>query len=195
MRTRGGLAAMGLGSLLVAACGGGTLAGGGKTATTTNRLMVNSTTPSAGVAVQVSPADVHGASNGSSSFTRTYDTGTTVTLTAPTSVGGSAFTSWAGCSSFTTVTSLPGTCRSSTRASRSTTAPPPATTGGPPPTSGWPCKTSRTDHEAEARRGPAAALATGPTHSPQIAPSGVDGARPGFIGDRVLLRRAGVGDR
>ena len=46
-------------------------------------LTVNSTNPSSGVAITVSPSDVNNAANGTTSFTRTYDSGATVTLTAP----------------------------------------------------------------------------------------------------------------
>jgi hypothetical protein len=60
---------------------------------------VNSTNPASGVAITVSPADINSASSGSTSFTRTYDSGTTVTLTAPATSGGDAFTSWTGCTS------------------------------------------------------------------------------------------------
>lgn len=86
--------------------------GGGGTASapsapalpTTYVLTVNSATPASGVAITVSPADNTSAANGSTSFTRTYNTGTTVTLTASATAGGSIFSSWTGCTSTSTVT-------------------------------------------------------------------------------------------
>jgi hypothetical protein len=56
------------------------------------------------VAITVAPADNSGASNGNTSFTRTYDSGTAVTLTAPATSGGNNFTSWTGCTTASTVT-------------------------------------------------------------------------------------------
>ena len=51
------------------------------------------------------PTDVNGAGNGTTSFTRSYVAGTTVTLTAPaTATGGNTFSSWTGCTSASTVT-------------------------------------------------------------------------------------------
>ena len=86
-------------SLLMTACGGG---GGGNTTTpptTTYTLTVNSTNPTTGVAITVSPADINSAANGSTSFTRTYDAGASVTLTAPATSGSDTFASWTGCTS------------------------------------------------------------------------------------------------
>ena len=67
-------------------------------------LTINSTNPASGVAIGVSPADKNGASNGSTSFTRTYVSGTAVSLTAPTMSGSNIFSSWTGCTSASTVT-------------------------------------------------------------------------------------------
>ncbi len=58
--------------------GGG---GGGETGNT-RTLTINST-PAAGSAITVTPADNTGAANGSTNFTRTYPTGTVVSLVAP----------------------------------------------------------------------------------------------------------------
>jgi hypothetical protein len=93
---------MGL-SLLITACGGG---GGGTTTppVTTYVLTVNSGNPASGVAIAVTPADNNGATNGTTSFTRTYNTGASVTLTAPATSGSNNFSSWSGCTSSTTVT-------------------------------------------------------------------------------------------
>jgi hypothetical protein len=67
-------------------------------------LTVNSTNPASGVAITVSPADNNSAANGSTSFTRTYNSGAAVILTAPASSGGNLFSSWTGCTTTTTVT-------------------------------------------------------------------------------------------
>ncbi|MGA9058426.1 MAG: glycoside hydrolase family 44 protein [Terriglobia bacterium] len=91
-------------SVLLSACGGG---GGGYHLTlppVTYVLMVNSTNPSSGVAITVSPNDVNNDGNGTTSFTRTYDSGATVTLSAPATASGNPFSSWSGCTSASTVT-------------------------------------------------------------------------------------------
>jgi len=67
-------------------------------------LTVDSASPSSGVAVTVTPADNNAASNGTTSFTRTYNSGTAVTLTAPTTVAGNNFSAWTGCTTTSTVT-------------------------------------------------------------------------------------------
>ena len=82
-------------SLFITACGGG----GGTVSTTPYVLTVNSANPSSGVAITVSPADNNSAASGSTSFTRTYDAGVSVTLTAPATSGANTFTSWTGCAS------------------------------------------------------------------------------------------------
>jgi hypothetical protein len=92
-------------NLLLAACGGG-----GTTQTTppvnptTYLLTVASTNPASGVAITVTPSDKNNAGNGVTSFTRTYDAGTTVTLTAPSAAGSNNFSAWSGCTSSSTVT-------------------------------------------------------------------------------------------
>ena len=82
----------------LAGCGA---SGGGAPAPTTYVLTVDSTGPSSGVAIGVAPADVSGSSAGTTSFTRTYDSGATVTLTAPATTGSgateTAFSKWTGC--------------------------------------------------------------------------------------------------
>src|SRR5271157_4782930 len=87
-------------SVLMTACGSGTIT----TTATTYVLTVNSTNPASGVAITVSPADNIGAANGTTTFTRTYNAGTSVTLTAPATSGGNAFASWSGCASTVTCT-------------------------------------------------------------------------------------------
>lgn len=73
-------------------------------------MTVSTANPTTGVTVTVSPADVNGASNGSATFTRTYNAGTTVTITAPTNPANTAplnshtFGSWSGCTSTSSAT-------------------------------------------------------------------------------------------
>lgn len=62
-------------------------------------LTVDSTNPASGVAMVVSPADNLGASDGTTFLSRTYNQGTSVSVTAPQTAGISSFTSWSGCSS------------------------------------------------------------------------------------------------
>jgi hypothetical protein len=70
----------------------------------TYTLTVNSTDPASGVSIGVSPADINSATNGITSFTRTYNSGTSVTLTAPATSGSNTFSSWTGCTTASTVT-------------------------------------------------------------------------------------------
>jgi lysophospholipase L1-like esterase len=56
--------------------------GGGGGSGNTRTLTVN-TTPNTGMAITVSPADNNGQANGSSNFTRTYNTNATVAMVAP----------------------------------------------------------------------------------------------------------------
>jgi hypothetical protein len=86
-----------LAGLLALGCAGG----GGKITppTPTYTLTVASSNPASGVAITVSPIDNSGATSGSTSFTRTYTAGATVTLTAPSSASGNVLSSWTGCSS------------------------------------------------------------------------------------------------
>ncbi len=57
-------------------------------------LTVASSNPNSGVAITVNPADNNGASNGTTQFTRTYNGGTIVTLTAPSTASGNNFAKW-----------------------------------------------------------------------------------------------------
>ncbi|HTB97355.1 MAG TPA: glycoside hydrolase family 44 protein [Terracidiphilus sp.] len=88
--------------LFIAACGGGS--NGGTTPPVTFTLTVNSSNPASGVAIGVSPADKNGAGNGSTSFSRTYASGTAVKLSAPASSSNNHFSQWSGCTSSATVT-------------------------------------------------------------------------------------------
>jgi uncharacterized repeat protein (TIGR01451 family) len=83
----------------------------------THTLTVASTNPASGVPITVGPNDVNGQGNGSTQFTRTYNDGTTVTLTAPLTAGGNSFSSWTGCDSV-----LGNICTVSISANRTVTA-------------------------------------------------------------------------
>ena len=57
-------------------------------------LTVQSANPVSGVAITVSPADKNGDTDGTTRFTRQYDDGASVTLTAPTDANGNPFRRW-----------------------------------------------------------------------------------------------------
>jgi len=116
-RVRNNVAAcIGIGlALFMTACGSGTNTP--PPPPTTYVLTVSSTNPASGVAIGVSPADVNAATSGNTSFTRTYDSGAAVTLTAPTPVGGNNFVSWSGCASASA-----GTCMVTMNANTTVTA-------------------------------------------------------------------------
>ncbi len=100
------------------ACGGGGGIGTTTPPPTTYTLTVNTVNPTSGVAMTVSPADNNNAANGSASFTRTYNSGTAVTITAPATTGGNNFSAWSGCTSASTET-----CRATVSTPRTVTAP------------------------------------------------------------------------
>jgi hypothetical protein len=89
-------------SFLITACGGG--GGNVISAPTTYTLTVNSTNPASNVGVTVTPSDNNSAGNGATAFSRIYNAGTAVTLTAPSSMGSSKFSNWTGCGTANTVT-------------------------------------------------------------------------------------------
>jgi hypothetical protein len=92
-------------------------------------LTVDSINPSSGVAVSVSPTDNNGAANGTTSFTRTYNTGTTVTLTAPATSGTNTFSSWSGCTTMSTTTcTISLSANTTVTANYAVNTPPPPTT-------------------------------------------------------------------
>jgi hypothetical protein len=62
-------------------------------------LTVASTNPANGILIAVSPADRNNAGAGTTQFTRTYDQGTEVTLTAATGFGVPRLVDWTGCTS------------------------------------------------------------------------------------------------
>jgi parallel beta-helix repeat protein len=80
-------------------------------------LTVTSANPTFGVNISVSPNDVNGSGAGITTFTRTYATGTAVTLVAPTTAGITNFSSWSGCS-----TTSGTTCNVTLTANRTITA-------------------------------------------------------------------------
>jgi hypothetical protein len=91
-------------ALLIAACGSSTTAPAPTPAPTTYTLTIDSTTPASGVAITVVPADNSSSASGTTPFTRTYNAGATVTLTALATSGSNTFSSWTGCSSASTLT-------------------------------------------------------------------------------------------
>lgn len=116
-------------ALSISSCGGG-----GTTSTPTAPvtpatyvLTVNSATPASGVAIVVTPSDNNGAANGSTSFTRTYNPGTVITLTAPTFTGNNTFSAWTGCTTVSTV-ACTVTLTANTTVTATYAVPPPAVT-------------------------------------------------------------------
>ena len=73
----------------------------------TYTLTVDSAAPSSGVSIGASPADNNEHGSGTTPFTLTYNAGTAVTLSAPSTSGSYAFVSWAGC---TPVSGTPTSC-------------------------------------------------------------------------------------
>jgi len=55
---------------------------------------IGSLLPNSGVAITVSPSDINGQANGTTAFTRSFYSGTSVTLTAPSTAGGNSFLKW-----------------------------------------------------------------------------------------------------
>jgi hypothetical protein len=66
---------------------------------TTYVLTIDSAAPSSGISITVTPQDNNGAGTGTTPFTRTYNSGTQVTLSAALSDNGYSFVSWTGCTS------------------------------------------------------------------------------------------------
>jgi len=89
------------------------------TGATTYVLTVNSAAPSSGVSINVSPLDNNGKGVGTTTFTRTYNAGASVTLSAPLSDGSYSFVSWSGC---TPVSGAPGNCVVTVNANTAVTA-------------------------------------------------------------------------
>src|SRR5574341_1294156 len=97
------------------------------TPTANYTLTVASSNPGSGVGVTISPVDRNGQGNGTSHFTRSYSSGTAVTLTAPTTVGGNNFQKWqkngvdAGTAQTTSVTMSANTTMTAVYATPGTT--------------------------------------------------------------------------
>ena len=99
------LAALPLSSaLFIAACGSSSSSPTPTPTPTTYALTIDSATPASGVAITVSPADNSASANGTTPFTRTYNSGVSVTLTAPAMSGTNTFSSWSGCTTASSVT-------------------------------------------------------------------------------------------
>jgi len=88
-----GLAVFGLGT----GCRKGNKNGQVAESTPMYTLTINTTNPTKGVMIVVTPNDFNGTGNGLSPFERTYEAGTTVTITAPATDGQNKFDSWDGC--------------------------------------------------------------------------------------------------
>jgi hypothetical protein len=67
-------------------------------------LTVNSSNPYTGVPIDVTSAENNSTSKGTTSYSRTVDSGASFTLTAPALSGTKMFSSWSGCASAITVT-------------------------------------------------------------------------------------------
>jgi len=87
--------------LAVASCGGGSSPHTQPAACT---LTVNSTNPASGVQISYTENGSNVATTGKTSFTITADSGTKVTLDAPSTASGNNFSSWAGCTSVSSTT-------------------------------------------------------------------------------------------
>jgi hypothetical protein len=68
------------------------------------KLTVDSTDPASGVEISYGDSVTNLVTTGTTPFTATYSSGTTVTLKAPAAAGNQAFSSWTGCTSASTVT-------------------------------------------------------------------------------------------
>ena len=65
-----------------------------RSSTTVASLTVASSNPATGVNITVSPNDENGLGNGTTQFTRSYQIGSFVSLTAPATAGGNNFLKW-----------------------------------------------------------------------------------------------------
>jgi hypothetical protein len=81
-------------------------------------LTVNSAAPSSGIGMTLTPPDNHGAGNGTTPFTRTYNAGTTVMVSAPIDTDSYAFVGWSGCAAVP----APGVCTLNMNANTTVTA-------------------------------------------------------------------------
>lgn len=86
-------------ALSLIGCGGG---GGSSTQATSYTLTVQSTSPTSGVVISYTVNGSNAARTGTTPFTLSYDAGTTLILTAPSTSGSNTFSSWSGCTSSST---------------------------------------------------------------------------------------------
>jgi hypothetical protein len=90
-------------SLLLSGCGGGgggnNGGGGGGGGTTNYTITIASTNPATGVAVSYGSSVTSLSATGTTTFTLTESSGTTVLFSAPTTSGSNYFSSWSGCTS------------------------------------------------------------------------------------------------
>jgi hypothetical protein len=91
-------------ALFIAACGSSSSNPTPAPTPTNYSLTVDSASPASGVAITVAPADNFSSANGTTPFTLTYNSGISVTLTAPAMSGTNTFSSWSGCATASTVT-------------------------------------------------------------------------------------------
>jgi hypothetical protein len=82
---------------LATSCQKGRKGGQAAEQTSLYTLTINTTNPTSGVMINVTPNDINGTGNGVSPIERTYEAGTTVTVTAPAANGSNKFDSWDGC--------------------------------------------------------------------------------------------------
>jgi len=85
-------------SLSIISCGGG---GGGSTTpvTATYTLTVKSSSPTSGVSISYTVGNSTAATTGSTPFSKSWDKGTSIILTAPATSGNNTFSAWSGCTS------------------------------------------------------------------------------------------------
>jgi hypothetical protein len=91
-------------ALFIAACGSSSSNPTPTPTPTPDTHNVDSATPASGVAITVAPAGNSNSANGTTPFTRTYNSGVSVTLTAPAMSGTNTFSSWSGCTTASSVT-------------------------------------------------------------------------------------------
>jgi hypothetical protein len=86
-------------SLLIAICGCGN-----STSLQTYLLTVNSSNPSSGVTIGITPNGSSTTSYQTTAYSRAFTSGTTVAITASSTSGSNYFSSWSGCASASTIT-------------------------------------------------------------------------------------------
>ena len=86
-------------SLLIAICGCGN-----STSLQTYLLTVNSSNPSSGVTIGITPSGSSNTTYQTTAFSRAFTSGSTVAITASSTSGSNYFSSWTGCASASTIT-------------------------------------------------------------------------------------------